>query len=599
MWQRALLSVIAAIALATATFAPAIAAGSSAHQGATQHRAAQATCKTVNKPTGTIKYSDWQFPDTLNIYQTGASVSLETINIMIEALGLLNPKAHLLMDVLQSVKASNGGRVFTATVRKGLRWSNGQALTSADIKFAWQIYTNPDSGPYAPSIGADVISRIDTPNPYTAVFHMKTPFAPFYLETLPGFYPWPVSWPGAWAKGDVKAATDKLFQDQTFNFEGPTFPTNGPYQVAPGGFVQNDRITLQPMKYYRTLACGARIKTPIFVFYSDKPGLIAAAASRQTDLTQNYTPADLAQLVSHSSQFKTAPTPAYEVEHLTLNTDATALGQKNPLHDVRVRLALALSLNKLSLIQSALDVSKSVAKQLISWSPLIVTPRLVQPYADTKLQGQWDPLQKKYITNTGSAKADADAKKLLAQAGYSNGFTVQGLTTSGNPTRAAEFASMARDWLKIGVKFVPNYIPASKLFADWNAGAPPHLGTFQIAMWTDVANPDPDYYHTSFQSQYIDREKTVHSAINANYAAIKNKLIDEAFAKGATTLNKKTRAHWYQIWQEQVNKNAYWIMLYYRTDVSTSDGALGNYSPNGTGQGFSWNAFEWYDKGLK
>jgi ABC-type transport system substrate-binding protein len=398
----------------------------------------------------------------------------------------------------------------------------------------------------------------------------------------------------------VKAAAKELFQDQKFNFEGPNFPTNGPYQVATGGFVQNDRIELQPMKYYRTLGCGARLAKPIFVFYSDKPGLIAAAASRNTDLTQNYTPADLKELTSHSGQFKTSPTPAFEVEHLTLNNDATVSGQKNPLHDARVRVALALALNKMNLIQSALTVSKSVAKQLIAWSPLIITPRLTQPYADKNINGQWDPLQKKYIANTGTGKALADAKKLLAQAGYPNGFTVQGLTTSGNPTRVAEFASMAHDWTKIGVKFVPNYIPASKLFANsWDAGNPVRLGTYQIAMWTDVASPDPNYYINVFQSKYIDREKTVHSPVNSNVGGIKNKLIDEAFNKGATTLNKKERAHWYQIWQEQTNKNAYWITLYYRTDISTTDGKLGNYKANGTGEGFSWNAFEWYDKGLK
>jgi ABC-type transport system substrate-binding protein len=158
-------------------------------QGATRVTAAGArshaatTCAKPDVATGVFKYSDWQFPDTLNIYQTGASVSLETINIMIESLGLLRPNATLLPDVAQSIKGSNGGKTWTVTLRPNVRWSDGHVTTSADVKFSWEIYNNPASGPYAPGIGADQIARIDTPSKYVAVFHMKEAYAPFLLET--------------------------------------------------------------------------------------------------------------------------------------------------------------------------------------------------------------------------------------------------------------------------------------------------------------------------------------------------------------------------------------------------------------------------------
>jgi ABC-type transport system substrate-binding protein len=214
------------------------------------------------------------------------------------------------------------------------------------------------------------------------------------------------------------------------------------------------------------------------------------------------------------------------------------------------------------------------------------------------LNGQWDPLQKKYIFNTGTGKALADAKKLLAQAGYSGGgFSVDAVTTQGNPTRQAEFAVIAKDLANVGITFVPNYIPASKLFGDWNAGSPAHLGTDQIFMWTDVASPDPNAYVTAMASRFVDRDKTVHSAVNGNAAGIRDKVIDQAFKNGAQTLDKKVRAKWYKVMQERLNQQAYWIELYYRTDITTTDGVLKTYSPNGTGAGPSWNAFEWTVKG--
>jgi peptide/nickel transport system substrate-binding protein len=584
---------IAAIGLSVTALVPAIAATprSASHSHA---KAAQQTygtaCKSQTKTRGTFKYSDWQFPDTLNLYQTGASVSTETIYAEQDPVGTLRPNGTMLPDLIQSLKGTNGGKTWTAVLKQGLKWSNGQPLTAADVRFGVQIIQHPDSGPYAPSIGADLITRMDLIGKYTIVFHLSAPFAPFVLQTVPGIYAWPTVWSGSWAKGDVKAATDKLFQDTTFNFENNTFPFSGPYVTDT--FVQNDRITLKPNKYYRALSCGPGVANPIFVFYASKPGLIAAAGAKETDVTTNYTPADLATLAKYKT-FRTDTTPAFEVEHLTLNTDAQYNGKTNPLHDTRVRVALALGLDKITLIRSATGVSTAVAKQLVSWSPLIYTPRLHQAFA-VNLNGQWDPIAKKYQYNTGSGQAEADAKKLLAQAGYSGGgFSVDGMTTTGNPVRQAEFAVMAADWAKLGVTFVPTYIPASKLFADWNAGAPPHLGTFQIAMWTDVSNPDPNAYVISLDSKFIDREKTVHSATNGNFAAVHNKLIDQAFKNGAQTLSKSVRAKWYKILQEQVNMNAYWICLYYRTFITTSDGVLKTYSPNGTGLGIPWNAFEW------
>jgi peptide/nickel transport system substrate-binding protein len=592
--------------LAVASLSPAIASRSQsgavarvAH-GHAQKAAAATRCKTRNNATGTIKFSDWQFPDSLNAYQSQASVSQEVISTIHDDLTTYNGKGEtvpILLTNLPSLsnhEVTNGGRTITATLRQGLRWSNGQPLTAADVRFGWQVANDPKSGPYCAGT-CDHSARNDDKGKYGLVFHLKDVYAPFVPVGLPPV--WPTAWPNAWAKGDVSAAVTKLFTDASFNMEGTTFPTDGPYQVTQ--FVKDDRIVLKPMKYYTSLACGARVGTLIFAFYSDKNALIAAATQKATDVTTNYTWADLTNLQGHAGPYKVHAIPAFLFEHLTYNMDPTYNGQKNPLNDVRVRLALNLALSKIALIRSALSLGAAKAKEVEAWSPFIITPTYHQPFADVKLQGQWDPITKKFRTDTGSASAIADAKTLLSQAGYSGGFTVDGYTTSGNPVRAAQFSVVQSYWKKINVNFVPNFVPASKIFGGWTDNGTLQHGAFQVAMYADVGYPDPDNLKTIFESKYIDREKSAHSSINQNVPGLKDKIVDQGFDKGAASFDPKVRQKYYNQVQVELNKVAAHDDLFYRPEIATDDGRVGNFSANPTNTGNQWNTWAWYPKGVK
>lgn len=122
-------------------------------------------------------------------------------------------------------------------------------------------------------------------------------------------------------------------------------------------------------------------------------------------------------------------------EHLEFNVyDSTFDGQPNPVHQVKVRQALALAVDKTGLCQSALALSRTQCNAIVGYTPLPVTPTFKQQFGDTTLKGSWDPIAKKYLPF--SARTLAHARKLLAHAGYAHGFTLDFLTTSGNPTRS-------------------------------------------------------------------------------------------------------------------------------------------------------------------
>jgi peptide/nickel transport system substrate-binding protein len=551
-------------------------------------------CKTRVKAKGTIKYSDWIFPDTMNGYQTNQAVTQLTLNAMFDGLFSYNAQAHIIpqmatnLPTVKNGQITNGGKTITIHIKKGLLWSNGSEITAADFKLGWEIGVNKATGP-ACSGTCDHISRIDTPDKYTLVAHFNSIYAPA-LDYAFAFSAWPVKWTGGWSANDVNGAATRLGQDASYNFENSTYPTDGAYQIVQ--YVRDDRIALHPMKYYNDENCGGAIANLIFAFYSNKPVMIAAAASKQTDVTQDYNPSDIPELRKHTDAYRLYTNPGFIFEHLELNVDPTYNGSANPLSSVNVRLALALALDKLGLIRSALGISAAQARGIIAFTPLIITPTLVQPFADKKITGQWDPLKKAYV-QPGTSAALADARKLLAKTPFASGFSLDFFTTSGNPARSAQAAVVSNSWKKLGVTVNLNLVPGTKLFGNWDNGGVLDHGQFQVGQFAIVGSPDPDDLHFNLQSKYIDRVASPHSATNGNYSGMHDKVFDKDFPAASNTLDTKVRAKYYAAIQVELNEKAYWIPLYFRPHLATADSKVGNFENNPSGLGSTANIFSW------
>lgn len=565
---------------------------------ATGHSHSKATklCTKRNPQRGLIKISDWEFPETLNPAQGGIVVDGWVGNALFEGLFQYDNHAHLvpqMATVLPTVKnggIKNGGRLFIVHLKHGMRWSDGREITSQDVAFSWKAAMDPNAGGYCATF-CDNIARVDTQGKYTLLFHMKSTFAPAVPYAISYFPLIPQSWRGAWAKGDISAAAKELYLQQTFNFESPNYPTNGAYQVTQ--FVNNDRIVMRPMKYYSTADCGARLKELVFVAYSSKPAMIAAAASKQVDVTSDYTPDDVATLMSHKAAFKTVVVPSFTFEHLEFNVDRSFNGHPNPLANTNVRLALALALDKIGLIRSALGISTAAARTLAAWTFLVNTPTFQQPFADKTIHGQWDPLAKKYVI-PGNGQALSDAKKLLDSTPYKGGFTLALYTTSGNPTRSAAASVIQANWARIGVTVSVNTVPASKLFSqNWADNGVLDHGQFQVGMFAYQGRPDPAEYSNYLLTKFCDRRATVHVATNENQTCMSDPLIDRAMTAASHTFNNKLRTAAYKQVQVEMSKKVFWLGLYYRTQITTTDSRVTPFSENPTTSGSTWNVYSW------
>lgn len=338
-------------------------------------RAASPQSGKINTETknGVIIFSDWQFPDTLNLFQTGLGVTSYVMNAVYEGLDLTDNHAKLQPDLLSSLASIKNheildhGHTIILRLRHGIYRSSGVEITNQDILFGWKMYSDPITGP-ACLESCDYIASIRLVGKYEAILKLKDIYAPVLLAGLRPVYP------HSWSRlgRTPHDAAVKLSQDTGFNYQDSSYWTNGPYQVS--NFVKDDRIELTPMKYYHVHR-GPFLKKMIFAFYSNKDGLIAAAGKGNTDVTMDYTYADLPVLRQHASRYKIWVTPSFVAEHLEFNVyDSTFNGQPNPVHNVKVRQALALAVDKTGLCQSTLSLSRKECTAIVGYTPLTVTP---------------------------------------------------------------------------------------------------------------------------------------------------------------------------------------------------------------------------------
>src|SRR5262245_9316935 len=80
-------------------------------------------------------------------------------------------------DAAQSCKYSDP-TTFTCTLRKGLKFSNGDDLTSSDVKFSFDRNLKI-ADPSGASVLLGSLDSVDTPDPQTVVFHLNKPDTTF------------------------------------------------------------------------------------------------------------------------------------------------------------------------------------------------------------------------------------------------------------------------------------------------------------------------------------------------------------------------------------------------------------------------------------
>lgn len=238
---------------------------------------------------------------------------------------------------------------FTCTLRGNLRFSNGNELTSKDVKYSFDRTLAIDD-PGGPAVMLGSIDRIETPDERTVVFHLNQSDATFPLKIASGAGSIVDhrSYPADKLRTDGRAVGSGVYTLENYTDTEAVFSVN-PRYTGPAE-VHNSGMTMK-------------------LFDGDQQALKRAVESGEVDLAyRGLAVGDLADLeentVTGDQDIKVVDGTSAEVQHLVFNMDDPVTGQ------LGVRQAIAYLVDRSTLIR---DVYHRTAEPLYSIVPAGIT----------------------------------------------------------------------------------------------------------------------------------------------------------------------------------------------------------------------------------
>ena len=362
----------------------------------------------------------------------------------------------------ESWEISTDRRTLTFRLRGDARWSDGTPITARDVLFTWRAQTaEAVAWPYADTKGA--IERLETPDDRTVRFVLRAPAGP---QTLVDVNDGRILPAHAWSErpfADWRTSGD-WFRERLV--------TSGPYRLA--AWRPGVELALEPSPTAIDYDPGA--PRVVFRVVPDPAAIIEQLLAGSIDFADGIAPRDAARLATNRD-LRLVTTPGRTYDYIAWNE------LRPPFDDVRVRRALTLAIDREALVDALWLGHASVAAGPVP-SGVWARDRELVPWP-------YDP---------------AEARRLLAEAGYADGdgdgvveragkpFRFELSTNSGNRNRIDALVLVREQLAKVGVDAVPRTLELQTL-TDRNLA-----GEFDatLAGWSiDTTLDFRPYFHSS------------------------------------------------------------------------------------------------------
>ncbi|MBE0627652.1 MAG: ABC transporter substrate-binding protein [Burkholderiales bacterium] len=387
-------------------------------------------------------------------------------------------------------------------LRKGVKFHDGSDFTAEDVVFSLErparLAASP--GPFTGFVKPIAAKKIV--DPWTLQLKTAAPYAmlPYDLNSI-----FIVS---------KKAAAGAATED--FN-SGKAAIGTGPYKLV--RFARGERIELARNGAYwggQNGKLAAWDKVTLRILPEDT-ARIAALLAGDVDVIENIPTADLTRLKANPN-FRLEQKVSWRTLFLHLDQYrdhppqlADKSGKplaRNPFKDARVRLALSKAVNRRAIVERVMEGNAIAAGNLVS-PPVFGHVAALKPDA-------YDP---------------EEAKKLLAQAGYPDGFALTLYAPNNRYVNDEQLAqALAQMLARIGIKTRVETMPASVYFGKARAGefslAMLGWGSFSgdLALRALLATPDAATGYGAW-----------------NWGRYSNPKVDALLERGFATLDEKKR----------------------------------------------------------
>jgi oligopeptide transport system substrate-binding protein len=377
----------------------------------------------------TIRYNIGAEPDTLDPALSSGVTEQTLENALLEGLVRLDRDGKPSPGVARSWEVSEDGRVYTFYLRESY-WTNGEPVTAGDFVYAWRRVLDPQTAsPYAYQlyclVNGEAFNAGEITDPAEVgvraegtdrlIVTLKEP-VPYFLSLTAFPTLFPVN----------KNAVEK---DSTGWAQNPaTYVGNGPFKMT--AWEHNKQILLEKNESYWDKD-SVKLTDLVVTLVEESNTELAMFENDQIDIAETPPYREVERL-ARADLLKVSPDLSNEF--YLFNTSLP------PYNDVRVRQALSLAIDREALVSKVTMGGEKAAYAFVP--PGVNGPATGREFRSLgeKLIPGYDP---------------AEAKKLLAEAGYpeGRGFPTVQLLVSNNQNHRAVAEAITGMWQEnLGIK---------------------------------------------------------------------------------------------------------------------------------------------------
>jgi len=446
---------------------------------------------------------------------------------MYDGLVVRNSKMEVVPQIAESWEQIDT-LTYDFTLRKGVKFHNGDSLTAEDIKFTFdRIITDGaidgQTSPRKSLLGS--LKEVKILGPYKVRFILEKPWPVF-----PAFLPW-------------QEVVSKKFVESVGS-KGLATQVNGtgPFKLVE--WIRGNRIVMERFDDYYGGASSiqpvgkAKVKRLIWQIIPENASRVAALLSGEVDII-NDVPTHSIKQIERNANTLIMTVNGTRSYFLALNNT------RPPFNKVKVRKALCHAINVDLIIEKLLNGNATRLNSILSPDAFGHNPNLSEY--------EYNP---------------AKAKKLLAEAGYPSGIDIELDVTS-------------------ELKDIAEAISANLADAGINAKVKVWEKSVIGPTWKKPVKTR-DMYLTSWGNGSLDpvgiMTPVLRSEGRGNYPGYSNSKVDELIDKAMVEVDRKKRASYYQKAESILNEDVPMVFLWLPKEIYGVSARLGGWEPKADSQ---------------
>src|SRR5256886_2566677 len=441
----------------------------------------------------------------LDSQKVPAFTSARVFELVYSSLMRLDENLGVQPDLAESVPTTSAdGKTVTVKLRSGVKFHNGDPLTSADVKYTFDRIIDTKTAAVARSFFADV-DTITAPDATTVVFNLKNPNAALIAYM---------------AHPNTGIVSKKIGEANADLSKKETAIGSGPFKLAE--WVPDNYMRFEANKDYyvsgQPYLDGVRINV-----IPDETGITAALRTKAADMGIIFD-AKVARTLRSETGVNLSAKPSLSYNLLFVNT------KRKPFDNIKVRQAIAYAIDRKAIIDA------------VAFGEGEATGPIAPALANYALPTSQYPLYTRDV---------AKAKQLLQESGVGPvSFTM--LTQTTEPAYAKDIAQLVQAHLaEAGVTMKIETLEFTQWVDRWLKA------DFDMAPGLNGGGPDPDFY--------VFRYFTDDGNLNF-VTSYKNPTSSDAIKAARATTDAAKRKDLYATAQKELVNGVPFIWLYVGRD---------------------------------